>query len=261
MEHGADPLVPQELLGRAVGEDPAALEKDHPVREGEERVELVLDDQHGRPLGPESLEDAEEPLRPLLVELGGRLVQDQDRRPEREGRGDRDPLLLAAREGVRRPIAEIGRRGHLEDPLHLREQRLPREGEPLEARGELLLDGREDQLGVRVVEDDADVPADLGEPVVLGDVAPHQRDPARGRSAVVVVEDAGGREAERGLARARGTGHEHDLPLLHAEGDVVEGPLGAGGVGVRVVLELDHVLSGSGRRTGRSRRTARAAGM
>ena len=61
-----------------------------------------------------------------LVELAGRLVGDQEPGPVREGRAERDPLLLAARElaGVR--IGAIAQA----DPL----EQLVRAGEPLPLR-------------------------------------------------------------------------------------------------------------------------------
>ena len=51
--------------------------------------------------------------RPGRVELGGRLVEDEDVRPHRDDAGDRDPLLLAARqrEGLAlREVADPSRR-------------------------------------------------------------------------------------------------------------------------------------------------------
>ena len=63
------------------------------------------DDDHGRaevvPQAPELVEH--DPL-VLLVQLGGRLVREHERRPPRRGSGDRDALLLATRERSR-PVA------------------------------------------------------------------------------------------------------------------------------------------------------------
>ena len=48
--------------------------------------------------------------RPGRIELGGRLVEDEDRRPHRHDAGDRDPLLLAAGQGERLAVGEVADR-------------------------------------------------------------------------------------------------------------------------------------------------------
>src|SRR5690606_27428571 len=113
-----------------------------------ERIELVLDDQHGFPLRLEFLEDPEESLRPFLVEFGARFVEDHDTRTECERCGDRDTLFLSSREGMRGAIAKLGGGGDLEHLLHPLEQVLAREWESLETGCDLLFDRREDELGI-----------------------------------------------------------------------------------------------------------------
>ena len=86
---------------RAVGDDPAAGELDHPVGDAGD-LAVVGDDEHGgaRLVGllVEQLEDLHAGAE---VELAGRLVGEQDRVAGRERARDRDALLLAAGELVR----------------------------------------------------------------------------------------------------------------------------------------------------------------
>ena len=82
---------------------------DDPVGDLEHHRVVGRDDRRDA-LGPDDVPDEQhDPLPGLRVELAGRLVGEQQPRPVRERPGDRDPLLLAARELVRpvlRPLAE-----------------------------------------------------------------------------------------------------------------------------------------------------------
>src|SRR5215472_8450185 len=70
------------------GDDPAGqLERRRPVR----------DDQQAAP-GAEGVDGAQDPALRLRVQVGGRLVQDQDRRLAQEHAGNRQALALAAAE-------------------------------------------------------------------------------------------------------------------------------------------------------------------
>ena len=71
------------------------------------RVVRRDDDRHAA-LVDEPPQQAHDRLRPCGVELRGRLVGDQQPRLVREGAGDRDALLLAARELLRAMVHPVG---------------------------------------------------------------------------------------------------------------------------------------------------------
>ena len=72
------------------------------------------------PARPSSTDQLEQPLLRARIERRGRLVEQQHLGVGDEHRGDRDALLLAAGELVRRPVGEAGdleHRQHVGDPL------------------------------------------------------------------------------------------------------------------------------------------------
>ena len=140
-------------ISRPCVEDEAAV---HPP----EDRRVVLGAQDGGPAPRQRLEQVGDRRRPGRVELGGRLVEDEDARAHRHDARDRDALLLAAGQGERLAIGEVGDaqpRQRVVDPrVHLG----PRDAQVLEPEGELLahrlLRGR--QLVGRRGEHDADPP-------------------------------------------------------------------------------------------------------
>ena len=81
--------------------------------------------------GPVQLDDeVEQPVLGARIERGGRFVEQEHVGVRDEHRRDRDPLLLAARELVRRPVGELDdveQREHVVDPLFdLRRRSNPR---------------------------------------------------------------------------------------------------------------------------------------
>ena len=108
---------PADHLGRLAGHDRASLEAEGEIDEAGDPFESVLGEQHGHALVVhEPLQGGDHVLGALRVELGGRLVEHEDARPRCEGRCDRDPLLLAARE---RPHASPAQRFDVEQVEHL----------------------------------------------------------------------------------------------------------------------------------------------
>ena len=90
---------------RAAGvEDEAAV---HPRRAPPGRARRT--GSRSRPGPAPSSRSATEPC-PGRIELGGRLVEDQDARAHRHDARDRDPLLLAAGQGERLAVGEVGDR-------------------------------------------------------------------------------------------------------------------------------------------------------
>ena len=88
-------------------DDPPGVDHDDPVAQPVEQVGLVLDDEQRGPGRRELAERLADQPRPLRVELGGRLVEDEVGRPHRQQRGDRP----RAAPGRRTAAAARARRG------------------------------------------------------------------------------------------------------------------------------------------------------
>ena len=114
-EPGRRSLV--ELLRRAELLHPAGVHHRDPVAH-RERLLLVVGHVHERDpdLGLDPLELHLELAPELEVERAERLVEEQDVGPVGEGSGERDPLLLAARELVRAPLLVARRAGRARAP-------------------------------------------------------------------------------------------------------------------------------------------------
>src|SRR5579883_2820113 len=85
--------------------DAAGAQADGPVAaRGEIRVMRDKDERRAA-LGAQLEEKVDDRLAGRLVEIAGRLVGDENRRPRRQGSGERDALLLAARK-LRRIMRE-----------------------------------------------------------------------------------------------------------------------------------------------------------
>ena len=97
-----------------LGEHQAAVAD--PVQHGQ-----VVGRQHDRLAGTAQLDDQlEQPLLGARIERGGGLVEQDQLGVRDQHGGDRDALLLAARQLVRRSVCEIGdleHRHHVGDPL------------------------------------------------------------------------------------------------------------------------------------------------
>ena len=95
----AAPGTPVATVRPAI-EDQAAI---HPS----EHARIVLHAQDPAPAAGQLRQEVGDPGRARRVELGGRLVEDEDGRAHRDDAGDRHPLLLAARQGERLAIGEM----------------------------------------------------------------------------------------------------------------------------------------------------------
>src|SRR5207245_11530818 len=87
-EEGADGLVPDHR---------AALHQDDPAGEPGDVAEAVFDYDDGLPLPVEPVQVLVDVPAPLRVEFGGRLVQHEQGRVQRQQAAQYDPLGLAAR--------------------------------------------------------------------------------------------------------------------------------------------------------------------
>src|SRR5690606_18328927 len=104
-------------LRRADLVDPAVLHHGHAMGEGEGLLLVVRDEERRHALALEEVADA---LAHLLaqqrVEVRERLVEEEEAGARRDGAGERDALLLAAREGVGLPLLEPA---EADEPQHL----------------------------------------------------------------------------------------------------------------------------------------------
>ncbi|GAA2494466.1 hypothetical protein GCM10023100_10640 [Actinocorallia cavernae] len=82
--------VVQHLGGRALFDDPAAVDEDDPVGDLAGEADLMGDDDQGGAAGGEVLDDGEDLADEFRVERGGRLVEEDDAGAQREGAGDGD---------------------------------------------------------------------------------------------------------------------------------------------------------------------------
>src|SRR5262245_55854382 len=84
-------------LLRGIRDDPPVPHRDATRERGGDLV-VVCDDEDGRALGVQLLEEGEDLPARVRVEVAGRLVGEDDRGPGEDGPCDRDALSLAARE-------------------------------------------------------------------------------------------------------------------------------------------------------------------
>ena len=159
------------------------------------------------------------------VEVGRRLVEQDDARAHREDAREREPLLL--------PAATAPRSAGRAAP-RARRRRAPRapaarsrsrgNAEVLAAERDVVADPREDRLAVGVLQHHARATAGP-----RGRLAVDQQ--LAGLLALVVAaEHAGEAVQQRRLARAGGAEQQHPLPRLDAERGVPHRPLQARGV-------------------------------
>ena len=162
-------------------------------------------------------QDLEHLGRRRRVEVAGGLVGEEHRRAREERAGDRDALLLAARElrgPVRAPVGEPDLVEHALEPGRV--DLLA--GDPQRQRHVLL--GGQHRQQVEELEDEADVrPAQLRQ-LVVG----HRRDVVAGDldGAVGRLVEAGEDVHERRLARARRAHDGDELALRDVERDAAE---------------------------------------
>ena len=99
-DHPAHEVVRGHLRGRAVVGDRAVAQDGDRVADGEDLVQAVGDEQHGRAALAQRAHDAEQPLDLEPGERRGGLVHDQHARVEAERLGDLDQLLVGDREAA-----------------------------------------------------------------------------------------------------------------------------------------------------------------
>ena len=137
----------------------------HVVHIGKHHVQPMFDDDDAVPRPGERAQRPHQELCPLLVEIGERLVEQDDLLSHRQ-RGRRDqPLFLPARKGA---AARGGVELHeFADGIDLSLYLFGRKGEIFAAEGDLVPDEFLDDLFVGVLQYDADFAADISQPPAL----------------------------------------------------------------------------------------------
>ena len=101
------PVADEHLAGSAHSDaPPLRVQCENLVHPGQDRVQVVVDDDDCGPLAGQAGHEVVEPLRPFGVDGGRRLVQDQQGGPHRQGDRDGEALALAPGQGPRVPAAQ-----------------------------------------------------------------------------------------------------------------------------------------------------------
>ncbi len=228
---GLEPAQPVDP--RRIDRDPPPLHEDDAVAALERQGRPLLRDQHRT---VELRCEIEQRLRRFRIELGGRLVEQEEPGTKREGRGDTHPLELAGRELVRLPACQMlgsKRTERLESAaVDLRRRR----AEVLEPEGNLVLDPGEDDLVLGILKDARNAPGEVARPRAAGVAAVHL-DPPREPAAVKVRHETGERTQQRGLSRAGRAQEADELAGPELERDVRQGRRPGVRVAVRQVLD------------------------
>ena len=148
-----------ERHARRVEGDAFPMREDQdPARRGEDPRRMLRGEDRA-PVADDLAQEVRDGFGPQRVELRRRLVDDEDGRVHRHDAGDRHPLLLAAGERERLPIGEVRDAQPFEHGIDPAVHLVARDGEVLEAEGELLADRglRGGQLVGRRREHDADL--------------------------------------------------------------------------------------------------------
>ena len=121
----------------------------------------MVRDQHR---DPEPCHVLEERSGGARIELGRRLVEQQQLRPQRDGRSETDTLQLSPRQLGDRAIREVLGANRGERLVCAAEDLLRGGADILEPEGDLADHEGENDLLLRVLEDGGDRPGELGRP-------------------------------------------------------------------------------------------------
>ncbi len=104
-----EPLGRQHVLGEAVGDDPPRVQQDDPVGDGGGLVEVVQDGADGGAVLVRQVPDEVEEFDLVPeVEVGGRLVEEQQPGVLGEAAREPHPLELASGEVLGAPFGQVG---------------------------------------------------------------------------------------------------------------------------------------------------------
>ena len=222
---------PGQVRGIEPSQRPVAgrVEREPSVLDEEDAV-AALQWQRGPLLGNDDrraklARQVENRLGSLGVELGGRLVQEQQRGPDRKDGRETGALQLAGREGLGAALGEPRYACICERAVDAGPDLCRRRTEVLEPERDLVLDAAEDDLVLGVLKERCDLVGEIGRAEAAG-VASGDLDPALEAAAVEVWDEPGQRAQKRRLAGARGAEECHDLTGLDLERDIGQrGPI------------------------------------
>ena len=215
-------VVAQDLLRRAIVHNGTLVHDNDAVHHVDDLLQLVLHDKHRLLLVRGQLfHQVEHQIAAQGIQVGGGLIQHVDLRLHGQHRRIGHRLLLAAGEGLGRAL-QVLLHAHIahvlvDQPLH----HLHRQALVLRAEGDLILHRGIGQLAAGVLEEHARLKGHLPDGVG-GDILALDIDLPCHLPLVGLRHDPVQSGAQRGLARAGGTGDEHDLPLLDGEIDIAD---------------------------------------
>ena len=228
----------EELAGRRIAGHAPLHHRDDAVGGGQAALEPMLGDHHGR--APVLVEPAQQPDELIArhgVQLRGGLVEEEQARPVHHGGGDRHPLQLTAREGVRAALEQVRHPEGQGGLLHRSRDGAGRLAPLLQGQLELGPDTAHHHLGLGLLEDRSAHPGELAGPV-LAHIEPADPQLSRNFAAVEVRDEAAERPQQRRLARAGGTGEHREGARLELEADVTQRR--PGGLGIAVAEGVGH---------------------
>jgi hypothetical protein len=208
----------QRVRLRRVEHDPPLFEEDDAVASVEHAVGTLLGDDHRGTGGAGELDRL---LGAFRVELGGRLVEQEQARLQGEHRGEADALELAAGQLGDRSLGQVSGADGGQRPLRARRDQLRHGAEVLEPERDFGLDPREHDLVLRVLEERRHAAGEVGRPgtpcVVAVDLD------AACEAAPVEVRHEAGKRAQQGRLPAAGGAEERDhLARLELERNAVQ---------------------------------------
>ncbi len=226
-------------------DDPPAIEDDDPVADPLGEIHLMGDDDHGHALVGERLHDAEHLADRLGVERRGRLVEQHDVGLHRQRPGDRDALLLAARQRRRVLPRLVGEPDLAQQLGSAGLRRAARHAEHGERTDRDVAQNREMGEELEILEHHPHALAQLAHVALLV----LQIDAVEDDAAAIDRLQHVGAPQQRRFSRAARPDETDDLAAVDLEGDAGERLEGA--------VALDHVGEGQHRR----RRAADAASL
>ena len=148
----------ERLVARRVDHDPAAFDEDHAVARVQHAVGPLLrrDDR-----GTARARQLDRDRRAVRIELGCRLVEQQQPRLEREHGGEADALELATRELGHPPLGQVPRPHRRQSLGGPRPDPRRRHPEVLEAELDLGGNAGEDDLVLGILEQGRDGPGEI----------------------------------------------------------------------------------------------------
>ena len=147
--------LPQHLRRQAVGQDLALLEQ-HQAGAVPGQAQVLPQQHQGEALLPgQAFQGQEQFLHPQGVQVGGRLVQDQEPGFQGQDRGQGQELALAAGEGGRVPILQAGQTHQPEAVGHPAPEFVMGQGQVFRAEGHLLVHPGAKELGLEILKQQA----------------------------------------------------------------------------------------------------------